>query len=169
MKIKQTIPILLTLIIFSTAAFSQTGEGEVTKYPVVIGESGITNITVSDNIDLLLINAGDDEVRTRIPSESLNKVRVFYAKGNLRVSTKGSLPRGERIPVYVYVNDLKTLTLLGNAFARSQDVLQVANLKVNIEDQGKIALKSTGKVKVSAPDDYRVVNEERYHLVLSRE
>jgi hypothetical protein len=168
MKFKNTILVLFSLAAMS-CAHAQTGEKEITKFPVVIGEAGIKNITVSGNIDLLLLNAGDNEVKTRIPEEKLDKVRIFYSNGSLRVNTKGLLGRDERIPVYVYVNDLKELTLLGNAFVRTQDVLDVSNLKVNIENEGRIALKSTGKVKVYAPEDYHVLNEERYHLVMSKE
>ena len=168
MKIKQTIILLFSLGLFAIANAQQV-EKEITKFPVVIGEAGIKNITVTDNIDLLLINAGDEEVKTRVPQDMLNKVRVFYSNGSLRVSSKGVLSHDERIPVYVYVNDLKEITLLGNAFVRTKDVLEATTLKVNIENEGRIALKSTGKVKVNAPEDYHVLNEERYHLVMSKE
>lgn len=166
MKIKQAILFLFTL---SALSIARAQSGEVTKYPVSIGDAGIKNITVTDNIDLLLINAGDEEVKTRVPQDKLDKVRIFYSNGNLRVTTKGFISHDERIPVYVYVSDLKELTLIGNAFVRTKDVLDVGNLKVNIENDGRIALKSTGKVKVNAPEDYQVLNEERYHLVMSKE
>ena len=169
MKIKQTILLLFSLSVFAIAN-AQEQEKEIIKFPVVIGDAGIRNITVANNIDLLLINAlGDEEVKTRVPQDKLDKVRIFYSNGNLRVTSKGLLSRDERIPVYVYVNDLKQITLLGNAFVRTKDILEASNLKVFIENEGRIALKSTGKVKVNAPDDYRVLNEERYHLVMSKE
>ena len=168
MKIKQKIILLFSLGLFAISNAQQV-EKEITKFPVAIGDAGIKNITVADNIDLLLINAGEDEVKTRVPQDKLDKVRVFYSNGNLRVISKGGFSSNERIPVYVYVNDLKEITLLGNAFVRTQDVLEASNLRVNIENEGRIALKSTGKVKVNAPDDYHVLNEERYHLVMSKE
>jgi len=168
MKIKQTAILLFSLGLFAIANAQQV-EIEITKFPVVIGEAGIKSITVANNIDLLLINARDEEVKTCVPQDKLDKVRVFYSNGSFRVTSKGGVSSDERIPLYVYVTDLQEITLLGNAFVRTQDVLEVSNLKVNIENEGRIALKSTGRVKVNAPDDYHVLNEERYHLVMSKE
>jgi hypothetical protein len=166
MKIKQSILFVFSLFTLSIALAQS---GEVKRYPLDIGKGGIKNITVTDNIDLLLINASDEEVKTQVPEAKLDKVKIFYSNGNLRVSTRGLLAHDERIPVYVYVNDLKEVTLLGNAFVRTKDILEVSNLKVNIENEGRIALRSTGKVRVTAPVDYHVLNEERYHLVMSQE
>ena len=165
MKIKQPI-LFISAMMFFSFAFAQDGERNMAKFPVIIAESGIKGITVTDNIDLLLINARSEEIRTLVPQEFLDKVKITYLRGNLKISTKGFL-RDERVPVYVYVDDLQTLTLTGNAFARSRDILDVSNLKVNIEDEAKVALRSRGKMKVNAPENYRRIEEERYHLVLS--
>jgi hypothetical protein len=166
MKIKQSILFISAMMIFSFC-FAQDRESNMAKFPVIIAESGIKSITATDNIDLLLINASSEEIRTLVPQECLDKVKITYSRGNLKISTKGFLPQDERVPVYVYVDDLQTLTLTGNAFARSRDILDLTNLKVNIEDEAKVALRSRGKMKVNAPENYRRIEEERYHLVLS--
>ena len=168
MKIKQSILFIATLMIFSTP-FAQSIDNHTSKFPVIVAESGIKSITVSNNIDLLLINAGSDDIKNTVPQESVDKLKISYVKGNLKLSTRGYLAKEERIPVYVYVNDLETLTLTGNAFARSRDILDLSNLKVNIEDEAKVALRSRGKMKVNAPENYRRIEEQRYHLVLSTE
>ena len=41
--------------------------------------------------------------------------------------------------------------------------------EVNIEDEAKVAIHSRGKMRVNAPENYRRLEEERYHLVLSTE
>jgi len=168
MKIKQSILLIATMMIFS-APFAQSLDNHTTKVPVIVAESGIRTITASNNIDLLLINAGAEDIRTTVPQESVDKLKISYVKGNLKLSTRGYLPKDERIPVYVYVSDLETLTVTGNAFARSRDILDVNNLKVNIEDEAKVAIRSRGKMKVNAPEHYRMIEEQRYHLVLSTE
>ena len=168
MKIKQSILFISAMLILS-AAFSQGYDNQVSKFPVIVAEAGIKSITISSNIDLLLINAGASDIKTTVPQESLDKIRINYVGGKLRIATKGYLPRDERIPVYVYVNGLETLTVTGNAFARSKDILDVSNLKVNIEDEAKVAIRSRGKMKVNAPENYRRIEEERYHLLLSAE
>jgi hypothetical protein len=168
MKIKQSILFISAMLIFS-ASFSQGVDNQVSKFPVIVAEAGIKSITVSSNIDLLLINAGPNDIKTTVPQESLDKVRINYFAGKLKIATKGFLPLDERIPVYVYVNGLESLTASGNAFVRTKDILDANNLKVNIEDEAKVAIRSRGKMKVNAPENYRRIEEERYHLVLSTE
>ena len=167
MKIKQSILIITAMLMFSVS-FSQ-GLAHVSKFPVIVAEAGIKNITVSNNIDLLLINVGADDIKTTVPQESVEKLNINYSGGKLKISTKGYLPREERIPVYVYVSGLENLTVTGNAFARSRDILNAYNLKVNIEDEAKVAIRSRGRMRVNAPENYKRIEEERYHLVLSTE
>ena len=167
MNIKQSILILSSMLIFS-ASFSQSQTNH-SRSPVIVAESGIKSITISNNIDLLLINAGTEDIKTEVPQSSVEKLNISYADGKLKISTRGFLPRDERISVFVYVNELESLTVTGNAFARSKDILNSYNLKVNIEDEAKVAIRSRGKMRVNAPENYRRIEEERYHLVLSTE
>jgi len=168
MKIKQSILILSSMLMFSFS-FSQGIDRQLSKVPVIVAESGIRSITVSSNIDLLLINAGADDVKTSVPTESVDKLLINYSGGKLKIATRRYLPLDERISVYVYVNGLESLTVTGNAFARSKDILDAYNLKVNIEDEAKVAIRSRGKMRVNAPENYKRIEEERYHLVLSTE
>ena len=168
MNIKQSMLILSAMLIFS-ASFSQQSRTDHSRSPVIVAESGIKSITVSSNIDLLLLNAGAEDIKTEVPQSSVEKLNINYADGKLKISTRGYLPRDERISVFVYVNELESLTVTGNAFARSKDILNAYKLKVNIEDEAKVAIRSRGKMRVNAPENYRRLEEERYHLVLSTE
>jgi hypothetical protein len=167
MKIKQSIFIVSALMIFSTS-FGQGVSKHGVKTPVIVAESGIKTINASNNIDLLLLNANDDDdIKASVPRSSLDKVKITYNRGNLTIAVKGFLPREERIPVYVYVDELEVLNLSGNASVFSRDILDLRSLKVNILDDAKVALRSRGKMKVNAPDNYHRIEEERYHLLLS--
>jgi len=167
MKIKQSILFVLGVLLIS-ATYAQGVSNKSFKPPVIIAESGIKHITASGNVDILLINVNDDEdIKASVPKQDLGKVKVFYSRGTLSVSTKGFLTADERIPVYIYVDRLQSITLTGSAFARSKDILNCPYLQVNIEDDARVAIKSRGRVKVNAPDDYKMVEEDRYRLVLS--
>ena len=168
MKSKLSILFLLATFI-ATGSFAQDAKKQNARFPVIVAESGIKNITASSNIDLLLLNAESDEVKTSVPTENLDDLKISYTRGNLKLGTKRYMDPKERIPVYVYVNELESLNLSGNAFARSRDVLDLGSLKINIQDEAKVALKSKGKVRVNAPENYHMLEEERYHIILSTE
>ncbi len=168
MKIKQSI-ILIAGLLFFSASFAQGVSKKSWKTPALIAELGIKNIYASDNIDLLLINASEENVKASVPDESRDKLKISYSRGDLRLSTKGSLATGERIAVYVYVSELQSINLSGNATAVSRDILDAGNLKVNIRDDARVSLRNRGKMRVTAPENYRRIEEERYHLLLSTE
>ena len=168
MKIKQSILLLSGLLLFS-ASFAQGVSKKSWKTPVIIAELGIKNIYASDDIDVLLINTSEENVKASVPDESRDKVKISYSRGDLKLASKGNLAAGERIAVYVYVSELQSLNLSGNATAVSRDILDAGNLKVNIKDDAKVSLRNRGKMKVNAPENYHKIEEERYHLLLSTE
>ena len=156
--------VALVLVSYSFAQ-DQGKNGMFTR--VIEAESGIRNITVSENIDLVLYNASPEEVKVSVPREQLDKIKITYSNGNLQISAKGFFKTNERIYVYAWVNSLESLTLRGNSSTRSNDILDASNLRVNIQDEARVALRSRGKVKVNAPVNYHRLEEERYHLLLS--
>ena len=166
MKIKQTL-VLLSILAFGSGSIAQGVSKKEFKSPVIIAESGIKNITASRNIDLVLFNADPEDIKATVPLGSSNKLKISYSRGNLNLATKWDLPADERITVHVYVSDLQKLNLHGNVFARSMDVLNASNLVVNLDEGARVALKSRGKMKVNAPENYRTVEEQRYHLLIS--
>jgi Putative auto-transporter adhesin, head GIN domain len=166
MKIKQTL-LFLSILAFGSGSIAQGVSKREFKTPVIIAESGIKGITASRNIDLVLFNADEEDIKATVAPGGSNKLKISYAKGHLKVATKWDLPADERITVHVYVSNLQTLNLYGNVFARSMDVLNASNLVVNLDEGARIALKTRGKMKVNAPENYRTIEEQRYHLIIS--
>lgn len=164
MKLK----LLLSLVLiaaglqgFSQYASSSGFEG----YPIVLRGNTINYITVSNDIDVVLEQVKEDNVGVLTRKENMSKLQVTVIDGSLFLSTKKALTEGERITVYVNVDDLKGLHLDGNSFATSRGVLKAGSLKVRLGDYAKAVIRTTGKLRVTSPKHYEVVQGDNYYAL----
>jgi hypothetical protein len=152
--------IALFLMVASLSSFAQSKK---VKLPTpLVAEEGITNLVVADNIDVVFVQNKFETDGVRAAEESVSKLSAKIIDGTLFLSTTKKRVAGERIPVFVSINNLETLTLKGNAFATSRDAINTKNLQVNISRDARVSLKSNGKIFVNASGNYQVVKESGF-------
>jgi hypothetical protein len=160
-------------IIFLAAVLLHfTGLGQdvkTKKFPVApLITEDINDITVADNIDLVLVQSAPDYVAVKIADNAVGKLKISTDGTSLNLERMKNLPKNERLLVYVFVNDLEYLTLTGNSFAVSRGVLNSRHLQVNIIKGGRVSIKSKGKLQVNTKGKYEIVKgEEEYSSVFA--
>ena len=159
---------LFFIALFSLVQISAFSQDRVNdkKVPVIYSEEEIRNISVSDGVDVILMQGRDDRQTVKLPDESLGKVKVNFVRGNLQLAKKNKFSK-ERVLVYVEVVALQSVTLKGNSFITSKGVLDVDGLQVNLDGEARLAIRSKGKINVNAPSDYQMVQEEKYFAAYS--
>ena len=163
---KKFLLIFIALVsLIQISAFSQD-KVNAKKEPVIYSEEEIRNISVSDGVDVILIQGREDRQTVKVPDESLGKVKVNFSRGNLQVARKNKFSK-ERVLVYVEVYALQSVTLKGNSFITSKGILDVDGLQVNLDGEARLAIRSKGKIKINAPSDYQLVQEEKYFAAYS--
>jgi hypothetical protein len=124
----------------------------------IIADEGISSITATDDIDLILIQENFGKAAVKATDEVAGKLAVSVVDGRLFLSrAKGSL-KNERLTVYAWVDDLENLTLTGTATAVSIGILQGPGLHVSATDETSVSLKSKDKVWFTMPVGYQVRN-----------
>lgn len=131
----------------------------------LMAEDGIRSITISDNVSVVLSQTSPDRIGVRATSDAIKKLSVALVDGNLFLGATNKLLPGERLTVFVRVNELQELVLQGSALVVSQGILQGNALHVSAGKEAKVSLKSTGKVWFDGPVNYQVENEKGYFLV----
>ncbi|HMG69413.1 MAG TPA: DUF2807 domain-containing protein, partial [Chitinophagaceae bacterium] len=106
-----------------------------------------------------------ERIGVRATSDVIKKLSVALVDGNLFLGATKDLAPGERLTVFVRVNELQELVLKGNALVVTQGILQGNDLHVSAAKEAKLSLKSTGKVWFDAPVNYQVENEKGYFMV----
>jgi len=159
---------LFFIALFSLVQISAFSQNRVNdkKDPVIYSEEEIRSISVSDGVDVILVQGREDRQTVKLPEESLGKVKVNLFRGNLQLAKKNKFSK-ERVLVYVEVVALQSVTLKGNSFITSKGILDVDGLQVNLDGEARLAIRSKGKIKVNAPSDYQMVQEEKYFAAYS--
>ena len=147
------------------SAFSQKSVSDK-KEPVIYSEEEIRNISVADGVDVILLQGREEHQSVKLPDESLGLVKITLSRGNLQLAKKNKFSK-ERVLVYVEVYALQSITLKGNSFITSRGILDLDNLQVNLDGEARLAIRSRGKLKINAPNDYQLVQEEKYFAAYS--
>ncbi len=133
----------------------------------LIAEEGITSIVISDNIDVVLIPESPENVKVKAADDVIAKLRVSYSEGRLFLDAAKGVLKGERLVVYVWVNNLENLTLRGDSYAISQGILPGNNLHLSLGRDASVALKSKGNVWFDEPTNHQVLKQKGYFMVTS--
>lgn len=153
--------IALFILALQVSSFAQNKKSKMP--PPLVSDEAISTLVVSDNIDVVFIQDKTPFEGVKVTEEKVGKISARVVDGTLYLSTfKKRVAGGERVPVYVTINDLETLTLKGNSFATSRGVINARNLQVNLSREAKVSLKSVGKLNVNAPGNYQVTKEAGY-------
>jgi Putative auto-transporter adhesin, head GIN domain len=139
------------------------------KRPIIVSEEEIRHMEVSGNIGVVLRKERGDDVNVRMDTPTSDKVKVSVRNGKVYIVAKDSQPSDERLIVYAWFDNLETLTVNGNAIVNSVGVLSYNNLVVNLDKGSKISLKTVGKIRVNAPEDYQYVQKQQYFSVDTEE
>jgi len=160
-KFMLTATVLALLAITSSA---QQSGGHLSLALPLVAEDGIRGITVSDNIDVVLIPDAPENVKVKASADVISKLNVYVVNGNLFLATTKK-KEAERLAVYVWVNDLENLTLKGNSLVTSTGILHNANLHISAGKEAKAILKSEGKVWFDHPSNYQVEQRKGYSYI----
>lgn len=153
--------LILASALLHINAFSQ-GPKNFELFATLHSDYGISEITVSDNIDVILIQGSEEDLRIRAVENTFSRLDMKVEGENLSIAPKKGQLTGERVALYITVDNLKHLTLKGNSFATTRGKLTSRNLLVTIHDNAKMQLGSDGKVVVETPDNYQVLKERQY-------
>ena len=153
---------LAVICLLSTKTFSQERKKVSPLFTTLYADYTISEISVANNIDIVLIQGSEEDLRMSASENTFNKLYMDVKGATLFLAPKANLLNDERVAVFITVSDLKRLNLSGNAFATSRGKLASRNLTVTIEGNAKLQLGSSGNVTVETPDNYQVLKEKQF-------
>lgn len=156
--------LVIAMVTLHTAANAQFGYYNG-KRPIIIEKDEIRHIEITGNIGMVLRKEKGNGVNVGIAPQFSDKVKVTVRDGKLSIATKENVPANEQLIVYAWFDDLESLTLNGKVLVASVGVLNYGNLVVNLDKESRVSLKTTGKIKINAPEDYQYIQREKYSSV----
>jgi hypothetical protein len=159
----------LILLIISIALIQTISNAQERLAPsnilmTLYADNGISEIKITDNIDVVLIQGTDENENVSVKGveNTFSLINLEVQGETLVISPKKELMGIQRAAVFITINELHRLTLLGNSFATSRGKLNSRRLQVTIYDNAKIQLGSKGRIEVDTPDNYQVLREKQY-------
>lgn len=161
----------LFILVLVLSAFSTVSVAQLDVYngknPIVVSQGSVKHIYVSGDIGLVLRQETGDGVNVRMDKMLGDKVKVTVHGEKLYITSKEKLSNDQKLVVYAWFNDLESLTIRGNSIVASIGVLEYQRLTVNMDNQAKVSLRTTGKILMHKPDNVNLIEEKQYHSVIS--
>ena len=113
---------------------------------LVIRAGQTKSVSISDNMDVILMAADKNEDNVVVSPEAIEKLMVDMNKNTMNIAPRGYVAKGTRRTVFLYVNDLEKLVVGPNSTVRTVGVLNSENMKVYIDENVKAHVRVTGHV-----------------------
>jgi hypothetical protein len=167
MKIKNRVWIVaLILLVTQADSFAQYASFNGKK-PIIVDEDAIRHITVGGNVDVVIRENSRPGTIVKVEEKSTLKLKASVAGSDLYIDSEKSVSGNERVVVYVWTDDLQSLTLNDNSYAVSIGILGFDNLRVNIHDKARVALRASDRIHFNGSQERKVISNERYFSVMS--
>lgn len=144
----------IALALFLTSpAFAENKDTVQTKSATWSSASAFTSITVSNNVDVILIEDNSTVIKIQGKDVLVDAIRLEVIKGELKVSSLKQSVR-HKVTVFIPVNRLQQITVRGASKISSQGVLNSPKLKVNIAGDCIVHVTTVGAIFVDSDYDY---------------
>lgn len=133
---------IFALLAAGIMAFTAQAQNEKA---LLIGAGDAKDISLSDNLKVVLVQANPDEQQLFVAKDAAQKLRVVFSGNSLHIDANETLEEGTT--VYLQVSDLQSLRVGENTFVTTRGVLNSPFLNLYINDGSRASLKVIGKVK----------------------
>jgi hypothetical protein len=163
MKIQTRVWIAALVLLFTQSDSFAQYTSYNGKKPIIVDEDAIQHITLGGNIDMVIRENTKPGTVVKVEAKNTDKLNASVSGSDLYINSDGS----ERVVVYVWTDDLQTLTLKDNSYAVSIGILGFSNLRVNIHDKARVALRAADRIHFNAAQNRTLISNEKYYSVMS--
>lgn len=143
-------------LFITTQAFAVNKDTAQTKSATWSSASPFTSITVSNDIDIILVEDNSTVIKVQGKDLLVDAIRLEVIKGELKVSSLKQSVR-HKVTVLIPVNRLQQLTVRGSSKISSLGVLNSPKLKVNIAGDCIVHVTTIGAIDVDSDYNYDYV------------
>jgi hypothetical protein len=119
---------------------------------LVLNAGNVEHINIQNDMDIILVQAPDSENAIVLDQKASDNLDLKLNNKTLYISEKRAGAKQKQV-VYLYVNNLKTLTVKENCEVKTVGVLRTGKLDVFVDSNSKVHLKTTGQIKAHSLND----------------
>lgn len=141
------------LLLLVAAVFTLLSANAQTGNDLVISAGETKEITLGENMKVVLIVTDSPAQDVNLSKEVLEKLDVRFSENELQINARKDL---ENVTVYVVVNSLKQVTLGYNTSITNQGFLRPGKLEVFVHPGASAVLRTIGKIEAYSLGDFDV-------------
>jgi hypothetical protein len=142
---------IATAIILATTSTAFAGNNDNLVSKTTSYESSFTKIQVEDGIDIMLVESAEKSIEFKGDEKAIAKVDWKIKDGVMYISSKKGSLRG-KVKLIVNVNNLTELSVKDGSEVMSYGQLQSSSLKIYLDGDAFISVRSSGKISLSNTD-----------------
>ena len=148
---KQKFILSLMAIAFGVLSASAQGEEQI-----VVNAGNAEHINIANDMEVVLLPGQHTDQSISLNAEATKSISLKLSDNSLSISPLKQVSRKERLKVYLYVNNLKTISVESNSFVKTIGVLDTPKIEVFVDSDAKVHLKTTGDVKANSLSDTEI-------------
>ncbi len=123
---------------------------------IVVNAGNVAHVNIANDMDVVLLPGQHTDQSISLNAEATKSVSLRLSDNSLTISPLKQISRKEKIKVYLYVNNLKTISVESNSLVKTIGVLDAPMLEVFVNSDSRVHVKTTGDVKAHSLSDTEV-------------
>jgi len=144
---------ILSLMAIALGVLSAAAQG---GDQIVVNAGNVAHVNIANDMDVVLLPGQHTDQSISLNAEATKSVSLRLSDNSLTISPLKQISRKEKIKVYLYVNNLKTISVESNSLVKTIGVLDSPQLEVFVDSDSKVHLKTNGDVKANSLSDTEI-------------
>jgi hypothetical protein len=132
---------------FMAIAFSILSVSAQNEEKLVVKAGNTEYITIASDMNIVLMPASESDQSISLDANASGKLNVGLTNNSMEISLAKPSSAKEKLTVYLYVNNLKKITVENNSTVKTIGVLHAPKLEVFVGGSAVVHLKTNGDIK----------------------
>lgn len=144
------------ILSFIAIAFGVLSVSAQAEEKLVVNAGNTGHITIANDMDVVLLPGTNADQEISLSPEAVKSLKLKFSDNSMTISRLKHTSKKERLKIFLYVNDLKSITVENNSLVKTVGVLDSPKLEVFIDGDATVHLKTNGDIKAQSLDDSEI-------------
>jgi Putative auto-transporter adhesin, head GIN domain len=144
------------ILSFMAIAFGVLSVSAQSEDQIVVNAGNTEHINIANDMDVVLLPGTHTAQSISMNAEASKSLSLKLSDNSFSIAPLKQPSRKERLKVFLYVTNLKTITVENNSFVKTIGMLDAPKLEVFIDGEATVHLKTNGDIKAHSLSDAEI-------------
>jgi hypothetical protein len=137
-------------------AFGLLSASAQTEERLMVNAGNTEQINIANGMDVVLLPGTNVDQEISLNPEAVKSLKLNLSANSMTISPSKQPSRKERLKIFLYVNNLKSITVDGNSLVKTLGVLDAPKLEVFVDGDAIVHLKTNGDIHAQSLGDAEI-------------